>query len=138
MAWLRRKSDVLTMWKVVIEVLFQKLFTYHLPSSHILPDDVSSLSVIVTGATSGIGLHVARKLTMAGAHVIMACRNVKAANKLACAWQEEAHSKKVLNAEVMELDLLTLSSVKRFADEWERRKLPLHVLINNAGVLHMG
>ncbi|KAK1327279.1 hypothetical protein QJS10_CPA01g00496 [Acorus calamus] len=38
----------------------------------------------------------------------------------------------------MGLDLMSLSSVPCFAGEWERRGNPLHVLINNAGILHMG
>jgi NAD(P)-dependent dehydrogenase (short-subunit alcohol dehydrogenase family) len=38
----------------------------------------------------------------------------------------------------MELDLSSLQSVRRFAAAWERRGLPLHCLVNNAGVFAMG
>lgn len=38
----------------------------------------------------------------------------------------------------MELDLLSLDSVARFADSWNARLGPLHVLINNAGIFAMG
>jgi len=38
----------------------------------------------------------------------------------------------------MLLDLDSLDSVRAFVAEWERSKRPLHVLINNAGVFHMG
>jgi NAD(P)-dependent dehydrogenase (short-subunit alcohol dehydrogenase family) len=34
----------------------------------------------------------------------------------------------------MELDLLSLESVSRFAEAWNARMGPLHVLINNAGI----
>mgnify|MGYP002775184370 FL=1 len=40
-------------------------------------------------------------------------------------------------AKVMELNLLSLSSVKSFASAWEARQGPLHVLINNAGIFSM-
>ena len=38
----------------------------------------------------------------------------------------------------MELDLLSLDSVVRFAEEWNSRSRPLHVLINNAGIFSIG
>lgn len=39
---------------------------------------------------------------------------------------------------VMELDLLSLDSVARFAEAWNARMGPLHVLINNAGMFSIG
>jgi len=39
---------------------------------------------------------------------------------------------------VMELDLLSLDSVVKFADAWNARMAPLHVLINNAGIFAIG
>lgn len=38
----------------------------------------------------------------------------------------------------MELDLLSLNSVVRFAEAWNARMGPLHVLINNAGMFSIG
>lgn len=38
----------------------------------------------------------------------------------------------------MELDLLSLASVRSFADNWLSRGIPLHLLINNAGIFLMG
>ncbi len=38
----------------------------------------------------------------------------------------------------MNLDLASLRSVRAFADSWRRRKAPLHVLVNNAGIFSMG
>ena len=38
----------------------------------------------------------------------------------------------------MELDLLSLDSVARFAESWNSRSGPLHVLINNAGIFSIG
>ena len=42
------------------------------------------------------------------------------------------------SSQVMNLDLASLRSVRAFADSWRRRKAPLHVLINNAGIFSMG
>jgi NAD(P)-dependent dehydrogenase (short-subunit alcohol dehydrogenase family) len=39
---------------------------------------------------------------------------------------------------VMELDLISLDSVVKFADAWNARMAPLHVLINNAGIFTIG
>ncbi|CAN6915019.1 unnamed protein product [Brassica oleracea] len=77
------------------------------------------------------------QLAEAGAHVVMAVRNTKAAQELIQQWQNE-WSGKGLPLNAMELDLLSLDSVARFADAWNARLGPLHVLINNAGIFAMG
>ncbi|PON89656.1 Short-chain dehydrogenase/reductase [Trema orientale] len=137
---LERRTWLRGIWETLKEILLQKLLTYNLRSSPLLlPNHLASLNVIVTGATSGIGLHTARELAMAGAHVVMACRNVNAANEIAHQWRSEVHEYgRTLNVEVMELDLLSLSSVRQFAIEWDQHSKPLHILINNAGILRMG
>lgn len=43
-------------------------------------------TVIVTGANSGIGKETARDLAKRGAHVIMACRNMKTAQQARGMW----------------------------------------------------
>ncbi|XP_023525712.1 dehydrogenase/reductase SDR family member FEY-like isoform X2 [Cucurbita pepo subsp. pepo] len=74
-----------------------------------------------------------------GAHVVMAVRNPKAALDLIQKWQNEWSGKGLpLNIEVMELDLLSLDSVVRFAEAYNARMGPLHVLINNAGIFSIG
>lgn len=126
-------------WEITKDALCQKILASHLPADLTLPD-LTGLSCIVTGPTSGIGLHTARKLAMAGAHVVMACRNTRMASELVQEWQE--NQRKVngnpLSINVMELDLLSLASVRSFADNWLLRGIPLHLLINNAGIFLMG
>ncbi|KAK6153208.1 hypothetical protein DH2020_012847 [Rehmannia glutinosa] len=79
------------------------------------------------------------QLAEAGGHVVMAVRNPKAANDLIKKWQEEWSGRGLpLNIEVMELDLLSLESVVRFAEAWNARSGPLHALINNAGIFSIG
>ncbi|KAL9432583.1 hypothetical protein AB3S75_027587 [Citrus x aurantiifolia] len=132
MEWLRG-------WLYVIyEMLFQRILASHLQNPLPLPP-VNDLTCIVTGSTSGIGREIARQLAESGAHVVMAVRNLKAANELIQKWQEEWSGKGLpLNVEAMELDLLSLDSVVRFAEAWNARLGPLHVLINNAGIFSIG
>jgi NAD(P)-dependent dehydrogenase (short-subunit alcohol dehydrogenase family) len=78
------------------------------------------------GASSGIGLETARVLAMRGVHVVMAVRNVSAG--LAA---QEAIAAKIPGArmDVLELDLSSMASVRRFASEFESLNLPLNILM---------
>ncbi|RZB62082.1 dehydrogenase/reductase SDR family member FEY isoform X3 [Glycine max] len=80
-----------------------------------------------------------RQLAQSGAHVVMAVRNTKAAQELIQKWQVDSEGLSIpLNVEVMQVDLLSLDSVTRFAEAWNARSAPLHVLINNAGIFSIG
>jgi NAD(P)-dependent dehydrogenase (short-subunit alcohol dehydrogenase family) len=80
-------------------------------------------TVIVTGASSGIGEATARALAASGARVVLA---VRSANK------GQAASAAIPGiTEVRELDLASLDSVRAFASSWDG---PVDLLINNAGV----
>ncbi len=85
--------------------------------------DQSGRTIIVTGANSGLGAVAARALAAAGAQVVLACRNVAKGAKVA--------GEIGARAEVRELDLADLASVRAFADAVGRAD----VLINNAGVM---
>lgn len=122
---------------VTAETLLQRIYTCHLPQRLPLPI-LTDFTCIITGATSGIGLETAKQLAEAGAHVVLACRNTRAAQALVHDWQKEReHYSGPLDVEVMELNLLSLSSVRAFAATWEARQGPLHVLVNNAGIFSM-
>jgi len=94
--------------------------------------DLSAKVAIVTGATSGIGKETARVLAHQGAHVILGCRDVKNAELVA---QELIKVTKNSKVEVIPLDLASLASVRSFAERFKATKLPLHILIDNAGVM---
>jgi NAD(P)-dependent dehydrogenase (short-subunit alcohol dehydrogenase family) len=79
---------------------------------------------LITGANSGIGLTAARALGAAGAHVVLAVRDLGRGNAAAATISG--------STEVRQLDLADLASVRRFADEWSG---DIDVLINNAGIM---
>ncbi|WP_138444877.1 SDR family NAD(P)-dependent oxidoreductase [Sinomonas susongensis] len=80
-------------------------------------------TVLVTGATSGIGQATAAALAGAGARVVIAARNHSKAQAVAASIFGRV--------ETRPLDLGDLESVRRFADGWTE---PIDILINNAGV----
>lgn len=92
-------------------------------------------TVIVTGANTGVGFETAHAFYEAGAHVVLACRDIKKA--------EEAQNKMLAqkgkgSLETGVLDLSDLDAVKQFADGFLKKHQQLHVLINNAGVMTAG
>ncbi|XP_030537201.1 short-chain dehydrogenase TIC 32, chloroplastic-like [Rhodamnia argentea] len=94
--------------------------------------DGTGFTAIVTGASSGIGVETTRVLALRGVHVIMAVRNVDAGRSVKEAILEELPSAKI---DVMELDLSSMASVRKFALDYQSSALPLNLLINNAGVM---
>jgi NAD(P)-dependent dehydrogenase (short-subunit alcohol dehydrogenase family) len=88
--------------------------------------------VIVTGASSGIGLETAAALAAKGAEVVLAVRDT-AKGERALGQIRTVHPG--ANATVMRLDLGDLSSVKEFAEQFSARHDRLDVLTNNAGVM---
>ncbi|XP_010243086.1 PREDICTED: short-chain dehydrogenase TIC 32, chloroplastic-like [Nelumbo nucifera] len=92
----------------------------------------TGLSAIVTGASSGIGTETTRVLALRGVRVVMAVRNVDAGMDVKETILKEIPDAKI---DVMELDLSSLASVRKFASEFNSSGLPLNILINNAGVM---
>ena len=79
---------------------------------------------MITGGNSGIGFQTARELAAHGARVVLACRN-RASAEAAAARIDGA-------ADVLDLDLAAMDSVRAAADAWDG---PLDLLVNNAGVM---
>jgi NAD(P)-dependent dehydrogenase (short-subunit alcohol dehydrogenase family) len=92
----------------------------------------SGRSFIVTGANSGIGLETARVLAQGGAEVTLACRNQ---TKAAAARDDILGTAPDANLHIGELDLASLASVRSFAADYLASDRPLHVLVNNAGIM---
>jgi NAD(P)-dependent dehydrogenase (short-subunit alcohol dehydrogenase family) len=94
--------------------------------------DMSGKVVIVTGANVGLGYHSALEIARKGGHVFMACRSKERADKAITDIKMEIPNAKV---EFMELDLQDINQVKAAAESWLTKGLPLHVLMNNAGIM---
>ena len=92
--------------------------------------DLSGRVYIVTGANSGSGFATAEQLLRQGARVVGACRRVDAGKK-AFATLTAAHGA----VEIMELNLASLGSVRRFSEAFLNKYERLDGLVNNAGVM---
>jgi len=93
--------------------------------------DLRGRRVVVTGASSGIGVETARALASAGAEVTLAVRNVEAGAKVATVIAEKLPPE-AGDLKVVRLDLADPVSVADLVRGWAG---PLHVLVNNAGVM---
>jgi NAD(P)-dependent dehydrogenase (short-subunit alcohol dehydrogenase family) len=87
--------------------------------------DLTGSRAVVTGATSGLGVETVRALVSAGAEVTIAARDIDAAFKV-------AHEIAGNRVRVAPLDLADQESVRTFVADWDG---PLHILVNNAGVM---
>ncbi len=97
--------------------------------------DVPSLEgdlAVVTGASDGIGLHVAERLARAGAEVVLPVRNPAKGEAAVRRIVERVPGAEL---HVRTLDLASLDSVASFADELVAEGRPVDVLINNAGLM---
>lgn len=92
--------------------------------------DLSGRIYIVTGANSGSGYSTAEQLAKQGAHVIGACRRVTAGEEAFADLKDIKGS-----VEIMELDLGSLTSVRKFAKAFLDKFDRLDGLVNNAGVM---
>lgn len=87
---------------------------------------------IVTGGNKGIGLETVRGLCKAQMTVIIACRDTAEAERAIRKLKEELPQAEV---EYMELDLGSLTSIRKFVTNFKKKRLPLHILVNNAGIM---
>lgn len=86
-------------------------------------------TVVITGASSGVGLYAAKALAKRGWHVVMACRNLEKADSAAksLAMSPESYS-------LMHIDLGSLESVRRFVTQFRESGKSLDALVCNAAV----
>jgi NAD(P)-dependent dehydrogenase (short-subunit alcohol dehydrogenase family) len=96
-----------------------------------LPDLTGRLAV-VTGASDGLGAVIARRLAAAGAEVVMPVRSQGKGERVA----EEIRAVVPGAAlRVTALDLSRLESVAALVTELIQEERPIHLLVNNAGVM---
>jgi len=88
--------------------------------------DLKGKIAIVTGGGTGIGLETVKTLSKAGATVIVPARDVEKAKK---------NLQGIDNVEIEEMDLIDSGSIDTFAQKFLASGRPLHLLINNAGIM---
>jgi NAD(P)-dependent dehydrogenase (short-subunit alcohol dehydrogenase family) len=92
---------------------------------------------LITGANSGIGYRTALELARRGGVVVMACRDRTRGEEALARLRREAvgPDSAASAAELVQLDLASLESVRAMAEAELARGKGLHCLINNAGVM---
>jgi NAD(P)-dependent dehydrogenase (short-subunit alcohol dehydrogenase family) len=88
--------------------------------------DLTGKIAIVTGGYNGLGLEITKTLTSAGATVIVPARDTEKAKK---------NLSGIANVELENLDLTNPVSIDEFAEKFLSSGRPLHLLINNAGIM---
>jgi NAD(P)-dependent dehydrogenase (short-subunit alcohol dehydrogenase family) len=105
-------------------------FGFHSTAAEVVAGvELHGKRAIVTGGASGIGIETARALASAGAAVTLAVRRTDAAEPVATELRRSTGNQAI---DVRPLDLSDLRSVEGFIDTWTG---PLHILVNNAGVM---
>jgi len=89
--------------------------------------------VVITGPYSGIGLETAKVLASRGCEVILAGRGKERGEKVAKEHILKYHPE--AKVRVLHLDISSLESVRDFSKAFLALGLPLHILINNAGIM---
>jgi NAD(P)-dependent dehydrogenase (short-subunit alcohol dehydrogenase family) len=88
--------------------------------------------VIITGSTSGFGREIAIQLAMAGADLVLACRDLQRSEQTA---DEIVRRTGMKDCAVMHIDTSNLQSIREFAENFRKKYSKLNVLVNNAGIM---
>ncbi|MCA1188669.1 SDR family oxidoreductase [Saccharopolyspora sp. 6T] len=94
--------------------------------------DLTGRLAVVTGASDGVGLGLATRLAGAGAEVVLPVRNPRKGD---AAIAKIRHRHPGAEVSLRELDLSSLASIAALADRLAGEGRPIHVLVNNAGVM---
>lgn len=117
-SWLKPASPLLQFLQEILsrnKYIFQYWWT-----------NLNQKNCLIVGGASGIGLETARVLALRNAHVIIAARNMEAANE---AKHMILKDNNIARVDVLKLDLASLTSVKAFADNFIALNLPLNILM---------
>ncbi len=99
-------------------------------SPEICTGDFNNKLVVITGATSGIGYHTARKYAAHGANILCINRNIQKSEAL----RKEIETEFSVRCNFIIADLSSLADIYRVASELAALNSPIDVLIHNAGV----
>ncbi len=85
---------------------------------------------VLTGATSGVGYHAAKRLGEGGARLVLVCRNAEKAARV----KDELESEYQTSVRILQADLSQLAEVRKTAATILEEVPRIDVLINNAGL----
>ncbi|KAF9148835.1 hypothetical protein BG015_009412 [Linnemannia schmuckeri] len=121
------------------QLAYWKSFFHGDGYSHDQIPDLTGKVAIVTGANSGLGYATTVALAAHGAQVFLACRNQYRAQEAINRVKEEIKSKHLKASspqlEFLELDLGDMNKAQQAAQEFLKKGLPLHILVNNSGII---
>jgi retinol dehydrogenase-14 len=99
--------------------------------------DIRGKTVLITGATSGIGFTAARELARRGARVVMVgrdpARTAEAAARISADIRAQAAAAAPADVPYLLCDFSSFADIRRLASEFRTRHDRLDVLVNNAG-----
>jgi NAD(P)-dependent dehydrogenase (short-subunit alcohol dehydrogenase family) len=98
-----------------------------------LANDMTGRVCLVTGATDGHGRAVSEALASAGAELVLLGRNPEKCEVV----QREIADRTGRKPDVLLCDLMNREDVDRAADDYLASGRPLHLLVNNAGLVNL-
>ncbi|CAK7322937.1 unnamed protein product [Dovyalis caffra] len=122
-------------WRYLAGIAGSSGYGSNSTAEHVIQDSAClvppHLTAIVTGATSGIGVETARALGRKGVRIVIPARDLKKAAEVKERIQKESPNAEII---IFETDMSSFVSVKRFCSAFLDLRLPLNILINNAGI----
>ncbi|TDQ40668.1 SDR family NAD(P)-dependent oxidoreductase [Aureibacillus halotolerans] len=92
--------------------------------------DYANKTILLTGASSGIGLEFAQELAKKGGNLILVARSKEKLEELATKLKNLYH----VNVKVLSIDLAKSGAAEVIYNELEDNNKEVDILINNAGV----
>ena len=105
------------------------------PARLVAIPDLRGRTALITGASDGVGVEIARGLASAGADVVLPVRSREKGERAVAEVRRTAPDAQV---ELRDLDLARLASVDALAADLLSERAPLDIVVLNAGIVLLG